>query len=109
MSQRLRSIVPQSPGVAVAMCTSQPAPRRRINVPAQSISASSGWARKLRATFRKAAAFYRQADGRAQGGSAPSRAYHRRARRTARERQSSPEQAEAFAAHEARAMSDESE
>ena len=50
----------QPPGVAVAMCTSQPASRRRMSVPAQRISASSGWARKLRATLRKAAAFYRR-------------------------------------------------
>ena len=32
-------------GVAVATCTDQPASRRRISVPAQRNSASSGWAR----------------------------------------------------------------
>ena len=42
MSHRLRSIVPQSPGVAVAMWTSHPASLRRMSVPAQRISASSG-------------------------------------------------------------------
>src|SRR5690348_12844452 len=52
MSQRLWSIVPQSPAVAVAMWISQPASPRRFIVPAQRISASSGWARKLKETFR---------------------------------------------------------
>src|SRR5688572_10244303 len=44
-------MVPASPAVAVAMCTSHPASRRRISVPAQRNSASSGWARNERAIF----------------------------------------------------------
>src|SRR5687768_13173925 len=52
ISQRSCVIVPQSPGVAVAMWTVHPASARRIIVPAQRNSASSGWARKLRATRR---------------------------------------------------------
>src|SRR5262245_43722643 len=51
MSQRFSVIEPASPGVAVAMWTSQPASRSRISVPPQSNSASSGWARKERAIF----------------------------------------------------------
>jgi len=45
-------IVPQSPRVAVAMWISQPRSRRRIMVPAQRISASSGWAIIASATLR---------------------------------------------------------
>ena len=52
IAQRVSVMVPQSPGVAVAMCTSQPASARRIRVPAQRNSASSGWAMKARATLR---------------------------------------------------------
>ena len=48
MSQRFAVAVPQSPGVAVAMWISQPASASRISVPAQRISASSGWARNVR-------------------------------------------------------------
>src|SRR2546430_2558778 len=51
MSQRDSVIVPQSPGVAVAMWICQPASARRTSVPAQRISASSGWARKARAVL----------------------------------------------------------
>src|SRR5256885_13431234 len=49
MSKRLWVMVPQSPGVAVAMWIFQPDSARRMRVPPQRISASSGWARKERA------------------------------------------------------------
>src|SRR5687768_1792355 len=52
MSQRVWVIVPQSPGVAVAMWISHPRAARRARVPAHRISASSGCARKDSATFR---------------------------------------------------------
>src|SRR5438045_3804646 len=51
MSKRLWVMVPQSPGVAVAMWIFQPDSARRMRVPPQRISASSGWARKARAVF----------------------------------------------------------
>src|SRR3954454_11274777 len=45
MAQREEVMVPQSPGVRLAMWISQPASFRRKSVPAQRNSASSGWAR----------------------------------------------------------------
>src|SRR5712691_6471793 len=59
ISERERVIVPQSPEVAVAIWIVQPSCERRINVPPQRISASSGWARRLRATCRDAGGLMR--------------------------------------------------